>query len=92
MRLCRNQLAGPIGVKVSFPADSGFLPAVHFRVFDFMHSVYNIVRDLGLQFSRKATEYAHFVNRKHARFFDYVNMMNDGHKGPVVSSEKQDIA
>jgi hypothetical protein len=48
-----------------------------------MHTVNNVMRNFGLQFAGVVTENAHFVNRKHARFFDFTDMMNDGHKGPV---------
>ena len=80
---CRHRLAGSVGVKIFLSDNSRLLPAVHFGVFDLMHTVYNIMGNFGLQFAGVVTENAHFVNRKHARFFDLTDMMNDGQKGPV---------
>src|SRR5437764_462242 len=63
-----------IRVKEFLSGDAGLFPAAHFVVFDFVHTVYNIMRDLGFQFENVMTEQAQFFNRDQSRFFEFVKV------------------
>ena len=74
MKLCRDDLAVSIGVKVFLSGNAGLFPAAHFVVFDLVHTVYNIMRDLGFQFENVMPEQSQFFNRDQSRFFKFVKV------------------
>src|SRR5437764_8313343 len=61
---CRRVFSAvSVGVKVLLSGNAGLFPAAHFIVFDLVHTVYNIMRDLGFQFENVMTEQPQFFNR-----------------------------
>ena len=80
MKPCRYRLAGSIRVKVLLSGDPHLFPAVHFGVFNFMHTVNDIMRDLGFQFVRVMPEHVHFGNGNQPRFLKFVNVVGNSVK------------
>ena len=77
MKLCRDDLAGSIGVKVFLSGDAAFLPAVHFVVFDMVHTVNDIMGNFRFQFVRVMPEHIHFGNGNQPRFLKFVDVVSN---------------
>ena len=88
MKLCRDDLAGSIGVKVFLSGDSGFLPAVHLVIFDMVHTVNDIMRDLGFQFVRVMPEHIHFGNGEQPRFLKFMDVVSNSVKCSVDAVQR----
>lgn len=84
IRLCLfgfdNGECWSVRVKIVFPLDTGFAVLKHVVVFNGMHRVAHVVRDLGLQLADKPLECAHLDNAEMAHVFQVEDVPRDGVK------------
>ena len=79
-KLCRHRLAGSVGVEVFLSDNEELLPAVHLVIFDMVHTVNDIMRDLGFQFVRVMPEHIHFGNGEQPRFLKFMDVVSNSVK------------
>ena len=85
---CRYRLTWPIGVEVFLSLNPDFLPAIHFGVFDFMHTIYNFMGDMGLKFLRKSTKHPHFHSRHESGLREVLKVTGYVLKSPIEFEQR----
>jgi hypothetical protein len=76
------------GIQVMFPINASSAIAEHIRVFDAVHSIYNVMGNLRLQFQHKTTEHIDLLDWQESRLLQDSDMIGNRSKGPIDTVER----